>query len=171
MASTVRYILNALGVSVRSAAAVQHGDFDTSPAICRLALVEHAVNQGNEAEAKLDESGLTWTRCCANIAVTPKLRCPKLSASAVGHALMHMHCRLIGTAALTMGALTSCVQPQPPRFAPPPSPSEIVRSGRLYPANDLARPGGVLSAQFTDSGTGHGSIEMTMADGEVLKGE
>lgn len=29
----------------------------------------------------------------------------------------------------------------------------------------------MLSAQFTDSGTGHGTIEMTMPDGEVRKGE
>jgi hypothetical protein len=82
-----------------------------------------------------------------------------------------MHGRLILAVALAMGALTSCVQPGPPRSAPSPGPSAIVRSARLYPSNDLARASGVLSAQFTASGTGHGSIEMTLPDGEVLKGE
>jgi hypothetical protein len=82
-----------------------------------------------------------------------------------------MHFRLILAVALAMGAMTSCVQPGPSRPALAYRPNNIVRSARLYPANDLARTGGVLSAQFMDTGTGHGTIEMTMPDGEVLKGE
>jgi hypothetical protein len=82
-----------------------------------------------------------------------------------------MHFRLILAVALAMGAMTSCVQPEAPRPAPAYRPSQAVRSARLYPANDLARSGGVLSAQFMDSGTGHGTIEMTMPDGEALRGE
>ena len=75
----------------------------------------------------------------------------------------------VGVLALAMGAISvGCVQSPPPRPAPA---SAAVRSARLYPANDLARTGGVLSAQFTDSRVGHGAIEMTMPDGEVLKGE
>jgi hypothetical protein len=83
-----------------------------------------------------------------------------------------MRSRLIATAALAAATVTSCAHPQPrsaPASAQPPL--ATVRSARLYPANDLARAGGVLSAQFIDSGTGHGPIEMTMPDGEVLKGE
>ena len=45
------------------------------------------------------------------------------------------------------------------------------RSARLYPANDVARPQGVLTAKFMAYGTGHGSIEIALADGEILKGE
>lgn len=82
-----------------------------------------------------------------------------------------MHFRLILGVSLAMGTMTSCVQPESPRPAPASHPNDIVRSGRLYPANDFARTGGVLSAQFTDTGTGHGTIEMTMPDGEVQKGE
>ena len=40
-----------------------------------------------------------------------------------------------------------------------------------YPANDLARSGSVLSAQFTNSARDQGSIDKTKPDGEVLKGE
>lgn len=80
-----------------------------------------------------------------------------------------MRSRLILALAIAIGATTSCAQPQPTRPAPASAP--VVRSARLYPANDLARPGGVLSAQFIDSGTGHGLIEMTLPDGEVLTGE
>lgn len=80
-----------------------------------------------------------------------------------------MRFRLILAVGLAMGAMTSCAQPQPTRPAPASAP--VVRSARLYPSNDLARTSGVLSAQFTVSRSGHGSIEMTMPDGEVLKGE
>jgi len=40
----------------------------------------------------------------------------------------------------------------------------------LYPANDLAVPGGVLTARFTSKDSGHGEIEITMPDQEVRKG-
>lgn len=47
----------------------------------------------------------------------------------------------------------------------------VTRSAHLYPANDTARPGGVLIGQFVAHGTGHGAAEITMPDGEVLNGE
>ena len=47
----------------------------------------------------------------------------------------------------------------------------IVRSAHLYPANDLARPYGVLEATFEARGTGHGNVTMTLTDGETAKGE
>jgi len=47
----------------------------------------------------------------------------------------------------------------------------IVRSAHLYPANDLARPKGVLEATFVAHGTGHGNVTMTLPDGETAKGE
>lgn len=45
------------------------------------------------------------------------------------------------------------------------------RSARLYPANDVAISGGVLSAKFMAYGTGHGEIEITLPDGEEVRGE
>lgn len=45
------------------------------------------------------------------------------------------------------------------------------RNARLYPANEKATPGGVLTARFMDYGTGNGKIEITMPDKEILKGE
>ena len=45
------------------------------------------------------------------------------------------------------------------------------RNARLYPANDLAIASGVLTARFMAYGTGNGEIEITMPDGELLKGE
>ena len=47
----------------------------------------------------------------------------------------------------------------------------VERTGRLYPANDTARPGGVLEATFEAHGTGHGAAVIDMPDGEVLTGE
>lgn len=47
----------------------------------------------------------------------------------------------------------------------------IVRNAHLYPANDLARPSGVLEATFEAHGTGHGNVTITLPDGEVAKGE
>jgi hypothetical protein len=38
----------------------------------------------------------------------------------------------------------------------------------LYPANDLAVPGGVLTVRFTSTDSGHGEIEITMPDQETL---
>lgn len=49
--------------------------------------------------------------------------------------------------------------------------SGCARSARLYPANDLGIATGVLEARFMAHGTGHGSIEVTMPDQELLKGE
>ena len=45
------------------------------------------------------------------------------------------------------------------------------RTGRLYPANEAAISSGVLTARFMAYGTGHGQVEITMPDGELLKGE
>jgi len=45
------------------------------------------------------------------------------------------------------------------------------RNASLYPANDEAASGGVLTARFHTYGTGHGEIQIPMPDGEVLKGE
>lgn len=44
-------------------------------------------------------------------------------------------------------------------------------TARLYPANDIATHTGVLQARFMRYGTGHGELEITMPDGELLKGE
>lgn len=46
-----------------------------------------------------------------------------------------------------------------------------VRTGRLYPVNALATPGGTLHARFVGYGTGHGDVEIRMPDGELLKGK
>lgn len=48
--------------------------------------------------------------------------------------------------------------------------SACSREASLYPAN---APAGarLLKAKFTDSGMGKGPIEITMPDGEILKGE
>lgn len=54
--------------------------------------------------------------------------------------------------------------------APAPSPA-AARTARLYPANDPARPGGELAVQFTDDGSGHGTMEFTLPYGEPVKGE
>ena len=51
------------------------------------------------------------------------------------------------------------------------APRAVIRDARLYPANEIARPDGVLTGQFVAHGTGHGAVEITMPDGEVLKGE
>lgn len=48
--------------------------------------------------------------------------------------------------------------------------SACSREASLYPANASAGTG-LLKAKFTDSGMGKGPIEITMPDGEVLKGE
>lgn len=47
------------------------------------------------------------------------------------------------------------------------------REARLYPQSLQGRPAssGPITAKFTDSGMGKGPIELTMPDGEVLKGE
>jgi hypothetical protein len=47
----------------------------------------------------------------------------------------------------------------------------IIRYARLYPTNDAARPGGVLTAKFEAHGTGHGAITLLMPDGEDLQGQ
>ncbi len=44
------------------------------------------------------------------------------------------------------------------------------REARLYPAN-VEAGAGLLKAKFTDSGMGKGPVEVTMPDGEVLRGE
>lgn len=45
------------------------------------------------------------------------------------------------------------------------------RTARMYPANDLASSSGVLTARFMAYGSGNGEIEITMPDGELVKGE
>ena len=45
------------------------------------------------------------------------------------------------------------------------------REAHLYPVNEAASATGVLTAHFNAYGTGHGEIEITMPDGELLKGE
>ena len=52
-----------------------------------------------------------------------------------------------------------------------PRPSPVSRSGRLYPANDVARPGGVLAASFVDGGTGHGAVTVASPDADLFAGE
>jgi hypothetical protein len=41
----------------------------------------------------------------------------------------------------------------------------------LYPANEVANPTGVLTGHFMAYGVGHGEVEITMPDGELVKGE
>ncbi|MGZ5140212.1 MAG: hypothetical protein ACXWCX_20660 [Burkholderiales bacterium] len=45
------------------------------------------------------------------------------------------------------------------------------RAARLYPANDAAAKNGVVEARFVSHGNGNGALEITMADGEMVKGE
>lgn len=45
------------------------------------------------------------------------------------------------------------------------------REATLYPEGITTGSTGALKAKFTDSGMGKGPIEVTMPDGEVLKGE
>ncbi len=40
---------------------------------------------------------------------------------------------------------------------------------RLYPANTEATAGGVLEGRYVAYGTGHGVMEITMPDGELLR--
>lgn len=47
----------------------------------------------------------------------------------------------------------------------------IQREARLYPANDVARTGGVLTGKFVAHGTGHGAATITLPTGEQLNGE
>ena len=49
--------------------------------------------------------------------------------------------------------------------------SGCARDAHLYPANNSANTGGVLTAHFMDYGNGHGEIEIPMPSGELLKGE
>ena len=45
------------------------------------------------------------------------------------------------------------------------------RPVRLYPANTEATAGGVLEGHYVAYGTGHGVMEISMPDGELLRGE
>src|SRR5947208_3001351 len=45
------------------------------------------------------------------------------------------------------------------------------KTANLYPANDVARATGVIQARYVAYGVGNGELELTMADGEVVKGE
>ncbi len=45
------------------------------------------------------------------------------------------------------------------------------RAVRLYPANAEATAGGVLEGRYVAYGTGHGVMEISMPDGELLRGE
>jgi hypothetical protein len=47
----------------------------------------------------------------------------------------------------------------------------VQREARLYPANDLARTGGVLTGKFVANGSGHGTATITLPTGEQLNGE
>jgi hypothetical protein len=47
----------------------------------------------------------------------------------------------------------------------------VERTPHLYPANDVASKTGVLQGLFVGHGTGHGTADITMADGEILRGE
>jgi len=45
------------------------------------------------------------------------------------------------------------------------------RTARLYPANDAAAKNGVVEARFISHGNANGAVEITMPDGERVKGE
>ena len=47
----------------------------------------------------------------------------------------------------------------------------VQREARLYPSNESAKSKGVLVGKFLASGSGHGSLEVTLPDGELLNGE
>ncbi len=47
----------------------------------------------------------------------------------------------------------------------------VQREARLYPANDMARTGGVLTGIFVANGSGHGTAAITLPTGEQLNGE
>ncbi len=87
--------------------------------------------------------------------------------------------KLITLASITTLALSACyVVPinQYPQGAAPTSaasvaaPSSVVLSARLYPANDLAAPYGVLNGSVTNHLNGRGEIVVVQAD-ELFRGE
>lgn len=45
------------------------------------------------------------------------------------------------------------------------------RQGRLYPSNDPATAGGVLTLEYVSYGTGSGPITVAMPGGELMQGE
>lgn len=47
----------------------------------------------------------------------------------------------------------------------------VERAARLYPENDAASAQRVIEARIIAQGGGHGLIEMSMPDGEIVKGE
>jgi len=47
----------------------------------------------------------------------------------------------------------------------------VVRSPHLYPSDEIASKTGVLEAQMVGHGNLHGTLELTMPDGELLQGE
>lgn len=47
----------------------------------------------------------------------------------------------------------------------------IERTPHLYPRNEVAASGGVVSGQFVGHGNLHGTAKFNMPDGEVLNGE
>jgi hypothetical protein len=47
----------------------------------------------------------------------------------------------------------------------------IQREAHLYPANDLARTGGVLTGKFVANGSGHGTATIVLPTGVQLNGE
>jgi len=55
--------------------------------------------------------------------------------------------------------------------APPKSPFPIIRAASLYPANEQAQAIGPARATIVQTDFGFGTVEVTMPDGEVLRGE
>jgi len=49
--------------------------------------------------------------------------------------------------------------------------SSCARQARLYPIDENTAATGVLKGMFISSGTGNGEVEITLNDGEILKGE
>jgi hypothetical protein len=47
----------------------------------------------------------------------------------------------------------------------------VPRDVHLYPANEAATAGGVVTLHFVAHGTGHTEVDGTLPNGEVLKGE
>lgn len=64
------------------------------------------------------------------------------------------------------------VYPVPPYAAAPvtPAPASVVMTARLYPANDIASQGGVLSGTVTNHMNGRGDFQLVYG-GETLTGE
>jgi hypothetical protein len=86
--------------------------------------------------------------------------------------------KLVTIAAISAASLSACYvvpinqypQTQTPAVIAPAAPTQMVLTARLYPANDLAAPYGMLSGSVTNHLNGRGEIVVVQAD-ELYRGE